>query len=233
MEIAEKKAEKKISEKHFLDVVLQIVNGKPLLINFRGMTLAPMEGLLAVRKDSYRLPDVPLGSLFPVSFPIEINNVGSISVSYRAEIKNQSTEDQNEKMSKYKILDIKNPSGGLNSNEKQYIYLLFRPLEAKRYLFNIKVHVFDLYKTFQELNLKIEGFGYSKKPPAKKESELMEIPKQRSLVSPIGSNVFFSIEEIDFGELEPGASQYRIIILYNLSKSNKLNFKFKPTGLLV
>jgi hypothetical protein len=48
------------------------MNGKPLLINLRGMTLAPLEGRLAVRKSSYRLPDTPIGLLVPVKFPIEI-----------------------------------------------------------------------------------------------------------------------------------------------------------------
>lgn len=51
-------------------------------------------------------------------------------------------------------------------------------------------------------------------------------------MSPIGSKVFLSIEEIDFGELAPGKSEHRIIILYNLSQTNKLKFRFKKTGLI-
>ncbi len=51
------------------------------------MTLAPMEGLLALKKTYYKFPDVPIGSLLPVTFPIEINNVGSINISYKCECK--------------------------------------------------------------------------------------------------------------------------------------------------
>ena len=48
------------------------MNGKPLVINLKGMTLSPMEGRLAVKKTYYRLPNTPIGLLHPVKFPIEI-----------------------------------------------------------------------------------------------------------------------------------------------------------------
>ena len=48
------------------------MNGKPLVINLIGMTLAPLEGYLVVKKSYYKLPDTPIGLLIPVKFPIEI-----------------------------------------------------------------------------------------------------------------------------------------------------------------
>lgn len=75
-----KKANKKVNESHFLRVVLQIMNGKPVVINLRGMTLAPLEGRLAVKKNSYQLPDTPIGLLIPIKFPIEMQNVGSSKI---------------------------------------------------------------------------------------------------------------------------------------------------------
>jgi hypothetical protein len=45
-------------------------------------------------------------------------------------------------------------------------------------------------------------------------------------VSPIGSKVFFSIEEIQFGELHPLKSAHRLIILYNLSTVKKFSYDF-------
>lgn len=38
--------------------------------------------------------------------------------------------------------------------------------------------------------------------------------------------MFFSIEEIDFGELVPLKSAHRMIILYNLSQTKKFNYDF-------
>jgi hypothetical protein len=54
------------------------------------------------------------------------------------------------------------------------------------------------------------------------------IPFQRSMVSDIGSKVFFSIEEINFEKMEANSTKYKIILLYNMSKENSLTFDF-PT----
>ncbi len=50
------------------------------------MSLAPLEGLLAVKKNYFELPHTPIGLLIPVKFPIEVVNVGSSKVSYRVEV---------------------------------------------------------------------------------------------------------------------------------------------------
>ncbi len=50
------------------------------------MTLAPLEGRLAVKKTLYILPPTPIGLLIPVKFPIEIQNVGLSKITYKTEI---------------------------------------------------------------------------------------------------------------------------------------------------
>ena len=135
-------------------------------------------------------------------------------------------------MDKFKIFDIRNPNGSINSGEKQYLYCLFRPLEEKTYKFEVKIKVFDIYRLIQDLVITLEGKGFTNRPNQALTKEIEDIPRQRSLVSNFGSKVFFSIEEIDFGELEPEQCEHRIIILYNLSNVNRLNFKFKTTGLI-
>ena len=60
------------------------------------------------------------------------------------------------------------------------------------------------YSILVELVIHIEGVGYSVVPSKKSKEDTEVIPKQRSFVSPIGSKVYFSIEEIDFGTLLPG-----------------------------
>ena len=227
----EKKMDRKVSEKHFLQVVLQILNGKPLLIHFKGMTLAPMEGLLAVRKNNYTLPDVPIGSLIPVTFPIEISNVGNTNVLYKIDIC-EINGKEDAKGSKHKIFDIQNLSGNVNAGEKQYLYCQFRPLEKKLYNFKVNINVSDLFKQIDSIELKIQGSGYVKTKKEKPSMKKEELPSQRSLVSSIGSEVFFSIEDIDFGNIEPGKYEHRMIILYNISKTKKLGFNFKITGLI-
>ena len=42
----------------------------------------------------------------------------------------------------------------------------------------------------------------------------------------MGSKVFFSIEDVDFGVMKALSTKYRMIILYNMSKTHALNFDF-------
>ncbi|CAD8141208.1 unnamed protein product [Paramecium octaurelia] len=213
------------NESHFLRVVLQILNGKPLVLNLKGTTLAPLEGRLAVKKNSFELPETPVGLLQPVKYPIEIQNVGSSKVSYKTLVQEMDIDGEIID-SQFNVFDIQNPQGSLLPNEKQYLYCLFKPLEQKTYYFELLVEVSDMVKVIQPVKLAIQGRGYANQPKNQVQKQAIEIPRQRSHQSPIGSKVFFSLEEIDFGELLPLKSAHRMIILYNQSADRKFTFDF-------
>ena len=61
---------KTLNEEHFLKTVLEIKNGKAMVINLKGTTLSPQEGLLVVKKKSYTLPNTPIGMITALRFPI-------------------------------------------------------------------------------------------------------------------------------------------------------------------
>ena len=226
----ENRTSKHINEEHYLKVVLQILHGKPIMLNLRGMTLAPLQGLLAVRKTDYVLPAVPIGLLNPVTFPIEIHNVGSGKISYKVD---QTDFFEKDNESKKPIFSVKNPEGMLNPNDKCYLYCRFNPLEAKEYEFTVPVIVSDFARVIQEVQLNVRGRGYNIRPPKQENVVQEEMATQRSLVSSLGSQVFFSIEQIDFGEISSQKPEYRLIILYNASKDKKLHFDFyHKTGLV-
>ena len=42
----------------------------------------------------------------------------------------------------------------------------------------------------------------------------------------------FSIEEVDFGEIDKGEQSRRFVTLYNLSTTQKLKFEFFKSGLM-
>lgn len=219
-----------VNEEHYLRVVLQIVNGKPLALNLKGMTLAPMKGLLAIKKSHYTFPNVPIGSLLPAIYPIEMQNVGSGKVTYKADV--SALSGPSEIKGSQKLLDIQNPSKTLNPGEKAYLYCLFKPSEAKRYDFELPIQVSDFVSVIQELKVTLTGSGYNLKPNKYDHAHHEEIPTQRSFVSQLGSKVFFSIEELDFGEVESQKPQYRLILLYNAHKSRRLTYDFFKTGLV-
>lgn len=50
--------------------------------------------MLTLRKNEFTLPDMPVGMLIPLTFPIEINNEGSANVSYKIHIKEISDKPE-------------------------------------------------------------------------------------------------------------------------------------------
>lgn len=219
---------KPTNEEHHLKVVFQVRNGKAVALNLRGMTLAPLQGLLALRKTEYTLPSVPIGSLVPATMPIEVVNVGSGKINYRVDLTAVDTEHNNESKTKNtsKIFDIVKTEGILVPGEKSYLQCQFKPLEAKLYEFRVPIIVSDFIGEIQRIEMVIRGQGYNVRPPKETDAIKEEIPTQRSFVSSIGSKVFFSIEEIDFGEVESQKPEYRLLLLYNAHEEKKLNFDF-------
>ena len=208
--------------------MFQVRNGKAVGVNLRGMTLAPLQGLLALRKSDYTLPSVPIGSLVPATLPIEIVNVGSGKINYHVDLTAVDTEHNNESTTKSssKIFDIVKTDGILVPGEKAYLQCQFKPLEAKVYEFRVPIIVSDFNGEIQRLEMLIRGQGYNVRPPKESDSIKEEIPTQRSFVSSIGSKVFFSIEEIDFGELESQKPEYRLLLLYNAHEDKRLHYEF-------
>lgn len=197
------------------------------------MTLAPLQGLLALRKTEYTLPSVPIGSLVPATLPIEIVNVGSGKINYRVDLTSVDSEYNNETKTKStnKIFDILKSEGLLTPGEKSYMQCQFKPLEAKMYEFRVPIIVSDFVGEIQRIEMVIRGQGYNVRPPKELDTIREEIPTQRSFVSSIGSKVFFSIEEIDFGEIESQRPEYRLLLLYNAHDEKRLNFDFHPPKL--
>mmetsp|Transcript_8000 Transcript_8000/g.7193 ORF Transcript_8000/g.7193 Transcript_8000/m.7193 type:complete len:211 (-) Transcript_8000:100-732(-) len=132
-----------INEQHHLCCFFQIVNGKPIAIELRGKTLAPSKGLLYIKKTHYTFPPVPIGTLLPAIYPIEIHNVGSGKINYKADTEALAAYSDDKIRSQEKLLDIQNPIKTLNAGEKSYLYCLFKPLEAKKYNFTLPITVSD------------------------------------------------------------------------------------------
>lgn len=93
-------------------------------------------------KDVYHLPPVPIGLEWAVTYPIEIKNLGVARLKYQ--IDTSTLEQLNQQNYDFRVFDIQNPEGSLIYNETQYIYTLFRPLEAKDYSLDLPIKVSDI-----------------------------------------------------------------------------------------
>jgi hypothetical protein len=216
---------------HHLKVFLQISHGKPLLLHFKGETLS-RRAHLRLCKDEFHIPPVPIGLEWSVTYPIEIKNLGITKLKYKVDLKN--LEKLNWENFDFKVFEIDNPEGVLMPNEIQYLYTMFRPLESKKYHLELPIKVSDIEGVVQNISLKLNGVGYQGINRKPKEIQFYEdLPKWRAHChSDDELQAAFSIEEIDFGEVDPEIPSKRIVILYNMSSTQKLNFEFFKTGLL-
>jgi hypothetical protein len=178
------------------------------------------------------LPPVPIGIEWAVTYPIEIKNLGITKLKYQ--IDTTLLEKMNKENYDFRIFEIQNPEGTLLTNETSFIYTLFRPLEAKDYSLDLPIKVSDIEgPSAESYTLRLRGHGYHFEEKRPKELAFYEdLPKCRSNLSDNGAMAAFSLEEIDFGELQSGELSRRFVILYNLHPTQRLKFDFAKSGLM-
>jgi len=217
--------------KHHLNVFFQISNGKPLLLRFEGETLH-RRAQLQMLKHTYQLPPVPIGLEWPITYPVEIKNLGITKLKYQ--IDTSALEELNAGNYDFRVFDIQNPEGTLKSNETQHIYTMFRPLEAKSYSLDLPIKVSDIEgPSVENYFLRLRGQGYNLEAEKPVEEQFFEdMPICRAHLTDNGSMAAFSTESIDFGELKAGEQSKRFVILYNLNPTQKMKFDFSKSGLM-
>lgn len=185
-------------------------------------------------KDIYYLPPTPIGLEWAVTYPIEIKNLGITKLKYH--IDTSPLEALNQNNYDFRIFEIQNPEGTLGPNEIQYVYTLFRPLEAKEYAVDLPIKISDIEGPCPNQHvLKIRGQGYHPEFVTEMPQEVNfyeDLPNCRAYFGDEGQQAAFSYETIDFGELETGQTANRFVVLYNLSKTQKLKFEFLKSGLM-
>lgn len=220
---------------HHLSIFFQVLNGKPLVLKFAGRTLHPRRGHLQLRKETFVLPPTPIDLATPITYPLEVRNYGSIKFEYEIDeepLRELAAKNYNFNETFYLPTQNKKKIP-VQPNKSEYIYVMFRPIEAKVYSIELPITVKDIEGT-QSVTLKIEGAGYhplcSPIPPF--QSIFTSTPLCRSNLKGLGQKASFSLDEVDFGEVDPNVPSRRMIILYNHSKTHALNFAFEMTGLV-
>ena len=134
------------------------MNGKPLIINLMGETLH-RRAYLRLLKDIYHLPPTPIGLEWAVTYPIEVKNLGITKLKYS--IDTTALEALNAKNYDFRIFEIQNPEGTLAPNDTQYIYTVFRSLEAKEYAVDLPINISDIEEpSLHKHQLMLRGCGY-------------------------------------------------------------------------
>ena len=220
---------------HYLNIFFQVLNGKPLILKFSGQTLHPRRGHLQLRKQKFVLPPTPINLTTPITYPLEVRNLGSIKFEY--EVDEKPLQELSEK--NYNFKDIfyipthKKKKVPVQPDKSEYIYVMFRPIEAKKYSVELPITVKDIEGS-QNVTLRIEGTGYHPSGDSipSHQSIFSSVPLCRSNLKGLGPMASFSLDEVDFGEVGVESPSRRMVTLYNHSDKAALNFVFGMTGLV-
>lgn len=120
----------KFKQDHKLRVILHIENGKSVKVLFRGKTLAYLQAQLYFRKETYKLPALPIGMMVPVIIPIQMENVGSGKIR-SCEISKEDIIRANKDNGEADVFDIEEKETMLAANEKKQLFVLFKYAENK------------------------------------------------------------------------------------------------------
>jgi hypothetical protein len=94
-----------------------------------------------------------------VTYPIEIKNLGITKLKYT--IDTTALEALNAKNYDFRVFEIQNAEGTLAANDVQFIYTLFRPLEAKDYAVDLPIKISDIEGPSPNTHiLRLRGQGY-------------------------------------------------------------------------
>jgi hypothetical protein len=217
---------------HYLNILFQIVHGKPIVLTLRGETLPSKKGYLELRKDVFEFDPLPIGSRVGITQPIEIRNLADAKVSYSVDL--SSLDSYTKENYHFPIFEVQNPEGVVEPGDLTYLYCNFKPLETKQYSFTLPIIVKDRNSVIQTLRLTLKGSGYHPRfsSPEKLPTIFDNLPNSRQSFSAKSSNAGFSTEEIDFEVVKNGKPSNRIAVIYNRDQHSELKFSFKSTQLV-
>ena len=115
----------------------------------------------------------------------------------------------------------------LSSSNSSTARTYYRPAEAKEYNFFINVKSFDFVRELETKRIHLRGWGYEEANPPQKSISSSQIPMFKCSSDELSPQAFFSIEELDFGEVSPNETVSRMFIIFNQSSVSRLKFEFE------
>ena len=71
---------------HYLEILFQIVHGKPVLLTLKGETLPDKRGYLDLAVTQHNFQPLPIGLRFAITQPIEIRNRGNGKIEFELDL---------------------------------------------------------------------------------------------------------------------------------------------------
>ena len=225
---------------HYLRVIFQIVNGKPLVFELCAQTHLEREGILSINNPELDFGSIPMGNMIPMTSKIELHNIGGLRLKYALD--ESVVDEYNLQFEGFPIFKIENGEGNIGQDQSAYLVISFKPLTTMRYNLIVPIdYLDDVNQSHRKIMIKLSGTGYH---PLETQYSIEEDNKNflKDLIK-LPKNIIFnnfddkiiykcglSIDEINFGIVEDGKQSVQTFILFNYSSLDTLDFNIKNCG---
>ena len=206
-------------ENHHLNIILQIANGKQVVMQLTGTTLKMQEKCLLSIED-FALDPVAIGAAASPVQTMEIHNTGEDEIKFQLDVSgvDQLCADSYN----YPVLTCNDPAGVVDPGKSTLIRWAFNPIEDKDYVVEVPVMIQD----GPTYNVTVSGRGFH--PDAVAPLSLVPAPgtfPERPTMLANGQLVVLSHDAVKFGTVPAHSISRRVVIVHNVT-DNPVRFEW-------
>jgi hypothetical protein len=203
-----------------LPVILQIVDGKSVVLAFTGCTLDYNMSRLEVlpspppfEPGSFGFRDVALGVDNPPVQYMQLRNTSEVAIDWALDVSDlERLNSENFDFGVFELLDA--PMGVIEPGEIAFLRFVFRPLEEKQYSAQIS---FTIVGDGGRVNVLLVGSGYVPKPEELPMELSIPLPSKQ-LIKIQHQPVLSFIERLVMGAIPTSSHVSGIVVLHNVHK---------------
>ena len=202
------------ADEYELPILMQVKQGRQIVLNLQGRTLALGEQYLHIPLREIPLPPTPIGLPSAQRHTFELPNYSDVPLPFEVQL--SQLHKVNEANFGFPILQCEDPRGVIPPGGVAHVRFRFHPLEAKDYHVALPVAVGDVgVSTFVLL-----ASGYHPKEPRLYgqylDKQLSLLPPAQQLV-PSSQPMRLSFDRALFGQVPSGATVRKLVVLRNTS----------------
>ncbi len=198
---------------HHLNVILQIENGKQVVMQLTGSTLKMQEKCLLTNQN-YELSPVVLGASAAPVQTMEIHNTGEDEIRFQLDV--SGVEQMCKDSYNYPVLTCNDPAGMVDPGKSVLIRWAFNPIEDRDYAVTVPLKIQD----GPTYDVTVLGRGFH--PDTTAPESLLPPPStfpERPTMLANGQLVVLSHDSVSFGAVPAHSVSRRVVVVHNVTDS--------------
>ena len=198
---------------HHLNVILQITNGKQVVMQLTGTTLKMQEKCLLTNQH-YELSPVAIGASAAPVQTMEIHNTGEDEIRFQLDM--SEVEQLCKDSYSYPVLTCNDPAGMVDPGKSVLIRWAFNPIEDRDYAVTVPLKIQD--GPTYDVTVLGRGFHPDTTVPASLLPPPSTFPERPTMLAN-GQLVVLSHDSVSFGAVPAHSVSRRMVIVHNVTES--------------